>query len=263
MTRSCPHPDCEHESESGRGIAVHWGRSEKHDGSLSENYPDYDTSSTERHSKATSEGLMGNTLTEEHKENIAEARRGVSHHTKEGKEKMSEFMKGNDYAVGYELTEAQKEALQKGRDMPAPDTQKEKVSEIMKGNSHGRRNTCYVYELDHDVDSNWEIDIAFLLKSLNVDYEREPEYEIWDGRSYFPDFQVDDVVIEVKGYADDYSHKKAEYFADNYPEKTYVVVGTEMACDVHIAWENRQDLKEIIALNSTFGRDMRPMLVRA
>lgn len=257
MSPECPSPDCGYESKSGRGIAIHWSRSSKHTGVLSEHYPDYDTSSTEQHGQATSEGLEGNTLTEEHKKKISEFQTGYDNVSEEARERIAEMNKGNNYASGYERTEEQKAALERGRKGSSTEWN-ENISESMKGNNNRRRTAFFVDELGHEVDSNWEMDLAFLLQSHNIDYEREPCFDKLDGGSYFPDFQVEDFVIEVKGYADDYSIEKAEEFLSLHDNYVYIVVGDKMPSDVHIGWEDRE---ELVVVLGTRGRDMRARTV--
>jgi hypothetical protein len=64
--------------------------------------------------------------------------------------------------------------------------------------------------------------------------------------SYYADFVVDKFVIEIKGCADERSVKKASAFIDEYVDWTYVVVGDQIPCDVHIPWEQRAELLEVI-----------------
>lgn len=207
MSVSCPDTSCDYTGDTINGFFSHWGHS--HDGSVKEKYPEFDTSLPE-----------------------------------EQAELHSERMKGNDYAVGYERTPKQKKALEKGRVNSSEEWSK-KISEALKGNNHGRRNCFFVDELGHEVDSSWEMDVAFLLQHNNIDYEIEPEYKRSEGRSYFPDFKVGNIVIEVKGWASEPAIEKAEEFMERHDEM-YVVVGDKMPCDYHFSWENREELTEVL-----------------
>lgn len=208
MTVACPSPNCQYTGDTINGFLSHWGYN--HDGSVKEQYPEFDTSLPQEQADLHQERMLGNNI-----------------------------------AKGYERTDEQWENLEKGQKMNPSDEWKENRSEEMKGNNHGRRNCFFVDELGHEVDSNWEMDISFLLKENNFDYELEPEYDRSAGRSYFPDFQIDDVVIEVKGWASDDAVAKAEEFMERHDE-TYVVVGDEMPCDYYISWENRGQLIRVL-----------------
>lgn len=249
MTVSCPDPDCGHIGPSGRGIATHWARSSNHSGHINDVYPDFDTSSTKEHSRRTSEALQGREIAWGDK--ISETLQGRSYLSDEHYEKVAELMEGNDYAAGYERTPAQLKALEKGRRMSPTEDMREKVSESLKGNHNWRRKQTYIEELGYSVDSTWELHTAFYLEAIDIDYIREPAFELSSGRTYYPDFQSGSVVIEVKGYADEYSIEKAESFLAEYPEYEYVVVGAEMPCDEHISWDERDQLLGTLGIDMT------------
>jgi hypothetical protein len=250
---ACPYPDCEYSADEGYKIAIHFPQ--MHDGSLEE-YGDIDTSRSDDFGEKISEARSGinpwddiqhpnkgRNVSEEYGDEISETLTGRSL-PEEQVEEIRERMMGNDYAVGYERTPEQKANLEKGRKYRS-DAWKKSMSESMKGNNHGRRNCFFVDELGHEVDSNWEMDVAFLLQHNNIDYEIEPEYKRSEGRSYFPDFRVGDIVIEVKGWASEPAIEKAEEFMERH-EETYVVVGDEMPCNYHFSWENREQLTEVL-----------------
>lgn len=139
---------------------------------------------------------------------------------------------------------------------------KQKISEAMSGESHplygvtGEDHPSYgvasglklqkVDETGHRVRSNWEKEIDLMLHEAGINYEYEPEtFELPNGSTYTPDFIIDDrIVIEVKGWADERSRRKAELFMQTYLRFTYVVVGNELPSDIFIDWEERSSLLE-------------------
>lgn len=103
-----------------------------------------------------------------------------------------------------------------------------------------------VPETGHTVKSYWEREIDLLLHGESVAYEYESETFQLDGRAYTPDFIVGEVVIEVKGYARDTDIERAEMFVSEYPGLEYVAIGAELPCDVHLPWEERHRLPEVL-----------------
>jgi hypothetical protein len=273
----CPMGGCEKWAESGFGVMKHWNQQDSHPGKLKDHHPDFDVSRKDGVGEAISEAKSGinvwedkehpqkgESVPEETREKISNTLEGHDYVSEEQRKKTSERMEGNDYASGYERTDAQLAGLEKGWNMERTEEWNQNISEALKGNKNGRRHRVYVFELGHQVDSSWELDVAFLLKTLGADYEREPAYTLWDDTTYYPDFRVGRVVIEVKGYADDYSHEKAGAFLEEHPDDVYVVVGDEMECDLHIEWENRQRLTEVITYAQRVGSsDLRQHLVTA
>ena len=103
-----------------------------------------------------------------------------------------------------------------------------------------------VGETGHTVKSYWEEEIDVYLHNLGIEYGYEPETFQLDGRAYTPDFIAGDTVIEVKGYARETDVRRAEQFLNERPEWTYVVVGAELPCDIHIPWEERERLADAL-----------------
>jgi len=99
-----------------------------------------------------------------------------------------------------------------------------------------------VEETGHTVRSSWEKKVDIMLHESDVEYGYEPRRFDIGGRKYMPDFVVGDNVIEVKGYVDGKAANKAEMFMESYPNLRYIVVGSEIPCDVHIPWEDREEL---------------------
>ena len=88
-----------------------------------------------------------------------------------------------------------------------------------------------VEKTGHIVDSKWEADIDQRLAKRVPEHQREPEqFQIDDGY-YWPDFRVEDIIIEVKGIQHetmlDSAIHKSESFRERNSELTYVVIGDE------------------------------------
>ena len=106
-----------------------------------------------------------------------------------------------------------------------------KVSEALKGHEPTGgypHNVRYDEDLGHVVRSDWEHDVATALQEAGVGYEYEPEFELSDS-SYYPDFLVDDKVIEVKGNVEMWGRaEKVKEFLEIYGDDyNLVVVGDE------------------------------------
>jgi hypothetical protein len=98
--------------------------------------------------------------------------------------------------------------------------------------------------LDHLVRSTWELEIANLLRDNGVEYKYEALEINWvDDRVYTPDFVTEDYVIEVKGQLFDgkSEDEKARAAMQQLDDRDYVVVGTEIPCDIHIPWGEPED----------------------
>lgn len=146
-----------------------------------------------------------------------------------------------------------------GQTFDMPEEAKRKISRAMSGKNHplygktGKDHPKYgivsglklqkVKETGHAVRSNWEKEIDLLLHNSEFDYQYEPEtFELNRELTYTPDFIVEDIVIEVKGWPNAISKKRARIFMEERPEYTYIVVGNRVPCDIFIDWENRTEL---------------------
>jgi hypothetical protein len=102
-------------------------------------------------------------------------------------------------------------------------------------------------KLDHMVRSTWEEQVAHILIDAGVTYEYESEVIRYnEGAKYIPDFVTDNYVIEVKGniYRDEREHAKAAMrHLDN---REYVVVGAKLPADIHIQWDEREKLRQLL-----------------
>jgi len=113
---------------------------------------------------------------------------------------------------------------------------KKKISEAMSGENHphygktGKDHPKYgklsglkmqeVEETGHTVRSNWEKKVDLLLHKSNLEYKYEPKtFKLTDELTYTPDFIVDNIVIEVKGWPNDISKKRAKIFMQEQPEQ--------------------------------------------
>jgi len=279
MVFECPSEGCNHTNECGHCLSVHY--SAAHDGDLSKH--DIDTSRTcvdmtgENNPAKSDE--VGQKISDYNSE-----QRDYSHisgddnpmkdiqvvakvsRSQTGQEGLS----GEDHPLygvtgedhpswNREVTEKEKRKKSeklKGHepffDGEHTEEHKRKISESLKGHEPyfgGSPPTEeFVEELGHAVTGSWEKWVAFALQALDVEYEREPSFTVHDGRAYHPDFAVGDLVIEVKGWpCGEFSKERAESFLDEHGDNyTYVAVGSELPCDEHVAWENRDELLEVV-----------------
>jgi len=100
----------------------------------------------------------------------------------------------------------------------------------------------YVEETDRYVRSSWEKKVDLLFHNSGLEYQYEPKRFELGSRKYMPDFLVGKSVIEVKGYVDENAQEKAKQFMDIHSEYEYIVVGSEIPCDKHFEWENREEV---------------------
>jgi len=182
----------------------------------------------------------GRTLTEEHKQKLSQAHMGKSL-SEETKKKMSESTKGEN-------------APWHGKNLP--DDMKEQISETVSGFEHtekakkkisdavsGEKNGMYSKSPEWSfvevegirVRSEWEADVVRKLVEKNIDFEYEPQSFEWkEGRTYTPDFEVDDWFIEVKGYVRDSCKLKAQSLVNKH-NKNLIVYGSELGCGKHFS----------------------------
>jgi hypothetical protein len=177
--------------------------------------------------KKLREASTGRTLSDAAKEKIAQKNRG----NKVGEEHRQKIAAGaSKRDTSYMQTEAYSRALSEG----------------LKGREPTYPTPYEVDELTHRVRSSWEEEIAKLLVENEIAYAYEEEFQLSIG-SYYPDFVGDSFVIEVKGFSNERSVEKATYFMKEFPSYTYVVVGDEIPFDVHIPWERREEILEVLS----------------
>ena len=94
---------------------------------------------------------------------------------------------------------------------------------------HSRGNGCWFVSKKGEkiyLRSSYEVRIAKVLDSLNLDWEYEPESFNIDNHLYHPDFYIKNYNIwwEVKGWMDDYSKYKINSFLEKYPTETLRII---------------------------------------
>jgi hypothetical protein len=177
------------------------------------------------------------------REKIREANTGCKL-SEEAKKKISRKNTGN------EISESHREAIAKAstsmdRSYMQTEEYRQTLSNSLKGREPTYPSPYEVEELTHPVRSSWEEEIGRLLSVNGVEYDYETAFELATS-TYYPDFITETNVIEVKGWANDRSVKKAELFMQEYSSYTYIVVGDKIPCDRHIPWEQRAQLIEVI-----------------
>jgi replication factor C small subunit len=162
----------------------------------------------------------------------------------EAKQKISEANSGNE--ISREHREAIAEAAATiDRSYMQTEEYRRKLSEAHQGPEPTFPEPYEVEELSHMVRSSWEEAVGKLLVDEGIHYRYEQEFELSEG-SYYSDFTVDQAVIEVKGWANERAIEQAEQFIELFPSYRYIVVGNELPCDVHIPWEDRERLCEVL-----------------
>jgi hypothetical protein len=140
-------------------------------------------------------------------------------------------------------------------------TQSDKVMDLDPETS---RFAVDVPETDRTVRSKLERTVDQLLHDSEFDYEYEPKaFDLPSGKGYLPDFVVDDeIVIEVKGNADERSVEKATDFMSTYQGLVYVVVGDVLPCDWYLPFDAIDELTGLLDTlindpqSASFGQDV-------
>lgn len=135
---------------------------------------------------------------------------GVDHWTKSkaGKLKMSFKRKGFKFS---------KEVR---RNMSKAASKRIKSYKIFSFGNGGFREDIGLY-----VRSNWEANFARILKYNNINFEYESDcFTLKEGLTYTPDFKINNIYFEIKGYMDDISRNKIESFKKEYPGLTLAVI---------------------------------------
>lgn len=188
------------------------------------------------------------------RQKISEAVSGTAHplygmsRDDETIEKISESLTGREFSDDQLERMA---AGQRGRELT--EEHKRKISETLSGREYSEerirkmlaRGREYVPALGYSVDSDWETEIAFYLEALDVEYEREPCFDLPDGK-HFPDFLVEKCIVEVKGWQRFANEERIASCLEEYPDYTYIVVGADVEADVRIPWTERDRLLELL-----------------
>lgn len=122
-------------------------------------------------------------------------------------EKQSNYCKkyGNQFNTG----------VSKGKHTP------ESIAKISKNNSgKAPRWKGRVFEYKGlKLRSSWELKFVQYLDSLGVKWEYEPQFILSNGKTFSPDFKLEDgTIIEIKGYMTPKGKEKWELFELDYPE---------------------------------------------
>ncbi|QSW99107.1 NUMOD3 domain-containing DNA-binding protein [Haloterrigena alkaliphila] len=263
--------------EKSTGTQVELGR----DLISGENHPMKGREMSEEAKRKIGEASSGREMPEKTKRKISESLKGheVSEETRQ---KISESLQGEQnpwygvtgenhprYGVSFELDEESREKLSKslketyeedptkhsmygrtGEDHPLygyewSEVQLQKLSEALRGQVPGRSRPRQVIKTRNIVRNGWEAAVDIISHDAGFDYTYEDlSFELSE-RTYTPDFVVEDIVIEVKGMVWENDETKANEFMDRH-DYTYLVVGSELPCDVHLPWKKREKLPEVI-----------------
>lgn len=164
--------------------------------------------------------------------------------SEEAKQKISKKNTGNEISEEHRKAVSESSATM-DRSYMQTEAYRQALSESLKGREPTYPTPYEVDELSHHVRSSWEEKIGLLLVDEGIRYDYEPEFKL-SASSYYPDFVVGTHVVEVKGWSNERSVRKAKNFMNEFPSCTYIVVGEKIPCDVHIAWERREELLELI-----------------
>ncbi|MCU4924662.1 NUMOD3 domain-containing DNA-binding protein [Halobacteria archaeon AArc-dxtr1] len=125
------------------------------------------------------------------------------------------------------------------------DEQRQKLSDALRGTVPGKTKPRQVIKSRHVVRNGWEAAIDLILHDSPFEYSYEDVSFQLSGQSYTPDFVAAGVVIEVKGMVWSGDDDKAKTFMELY-DRPYVVVGSELPCDEHLPWDEREQLPGVI-----------------
>lgn len=246
-----------------------------------ENHPMKGYEMSEEAKRKISNASSGRKMPEEAKRKISESLKGHEV-SKETRQKISESLRGEKnpwygvtgedhpmYGVSFEMDEESRKRLSEslketyeedptkhsmygrtGEDHPLygydwSEEQLQKLSEALKGRVPGRSKPRQVIKTRNIVRNGWEAAIDVILHDAGFDYTYEDLTFELNHRTYTPDFVTENVVIEVKGMVWEDDETKATEFMERY-DYTYLVVGSELPCDAHLQWDEREKLPEVI-----------------
>lgn len=247
-------PECGKVYGSKRAFYSHWGNSglSGHGGKTPDEIgpPEF----SQEHRKKISESKMGHSPSEETRKSISETLTGSEGWSKGLTKETDDRLKNlADSVTGFKHTDETKEKIseikkQQWKDGVFDDA--EVGSKPGHNYGHKGRKKITVEETGHIVDSGWEAEIDRLFHMLGLDYDHDPEpFEFENGRTHKPDFVVKDrIAVEVKGWPiSDWHKERAQLFMNEYPEYTYMVIGTtEIPADMAIRWDDRQFVEEVL-----------------
>lgn len=100
----------------------------------------------------------------------------------------------------------------------------------------------YRNDIAHYVRSNWEANFARILLYEGRSYEYEPvTFDLGDSISYTPDFIVDNVYYEIKGYMSDLSLRKILLFNERFKDLSLVIIDGLVYNELRTVYRNRID----------------------
>lgn len=120
----------------------------------------------------------------------------------------------------------------------------ESMANLMAHGEHAGTSLRQVIATRNVVRSSWEEEIDVLLHEAGVEYGYEVTTYHLATRSYTPDFETPDAVIEVKGGPPVDGARELEFL--HFTDKRFIVVGRDVPCDVHIPWSDRETLLEYL-----------------
>jgi len=94
-------------------------------------------------------------------------------------------------------------------------------------------------DLGFYVRSTWEANFARILKLQGKDFEYESEsFTLSDGTTYTPDFKVDGIFYEIKGYMTDSARRKLDLFRHEHPAEIVQMIGAPEYNELYITYAN-------------------------
>ena len=94
-------------------------------------------------------------------------------------------------------------------------------------------------DLGFYVRSTWEANFARILKLQGKDFEYESEsFLLSNGTTYTPDFKVDGIFYEIKGYMTEVTRRKLDLFRYEYPAEIVQMIGAPEYNELYITYAN-------------------------
>lgn len=76
-----------------------------------------------------------------------------------------------------------------------------------------------------------------IFENKKFEYEKETFF-LSSGKTYTPDFKVDEVFYEIKGYMTEAACNKIDLFRKEYPEKVLQIIGAHYYNKLYIKYAN-------------------------
>jgi len=112
---------------------------------------------------------------------------------------------------------------------------------VRQNNNHVQRgNGGFREDLGHYVRSNWEANFARITKYLGRSYEYEPvTFRLDETTTYTPDFRIEGVFYEIKGYTTEIAKKKLELFKSKYNHIPFVLIDGEAYSKLRFEYQDK------------------------